>query len=457
MNDWIAIVDDDAATLSLTSQILYKKHCKVSCLRSGMELLEFLEGNRPDLILLDVHMPGMDGFETMAEVSERTDCKSIPVIFLIGEEDTGIEEKGLLAGAVDFIKKPLVPEILLLRVQHTIELSRLQNYLSEEVERKTMELMQQNEQIRMLSIAAETDQMTGLLNKVSVETAIDTICKETQGIFMIANLDNFKLVNDIYGHDAGDKILMRFAEVIRTAVRATDMVGRIGGDEFVAYCEHITEESVLNEKARYINDEIVAYAQDYLGSDLAIPLGVSIGAVSCPDEGRDYLTLFRKADEALYSVKRNGKHGCEFYWESRRPKTDMVPDGTSYAIEILRESPHRGESMILAFEQFRLVYRLLVRLNRNYTIRTAFILFRLESNESDEDKVQAVTKDFCDSVAHSLRSSDVVTRNGTNQCMVLLLHTDIQYGQRIANRIIKKWTHAKQFSNYEVRYEIELI
>lgn len=130
MNDWILVVDDDAANLRMASYILTAEGMRVSCLKSGEDALRFLQENRPDLILLDIHMPGMDGFETIAAVRSNEKTADIPVIFLTADDDSETETQGLKAGAMDFIKKPFVPQVLLLRVRHTIELIRLQENLA---------------------------------------------------------------------------------------------------------------------------------------------------------------------------------------------------------------------------------------------------------------------------------------------------------------------------------------
>lgn len=457
MTDWVAIVDDDVSNLTVASHILYKEQLKVSAFRSGKELLAFLNHNRPDLVLLDVHMPELDGFATLEAIRSQDAFTDLPVIFLTGDEDIGTEAKGLAAGAEDFIKKPFVPEILLLRVKHTIELARLRTHLSREVERKTNEIIMQHEQIRNLAIAAETDQMTGMLNKVSAQDAIGKRCRKSHGVLMMIDLDSFKLINDIYGHNAGDRILIKFASIIRSAIRTTDLAGRMGGDEFIAFCENMKDESVINEKSRYINDELVAFAKEFLGEDMNIPLGASIGAVVCPDEGRDFLTLYKKADEALYSVKRNGKHGCAFYWESRRPDLGVAAAGSSHATAILEERESSPEALLLPFEQFCVVYRLLIRLNRSYTIRTAFIIFTLTGEDALPEHISAATDAFCKKAASALRSSDAVTKSSVNQCMVLLLHTDIKYGEAVAARLVKNWHHAGDTRGFDVEYEIEIL
>ena len=117
MSDWILVVDDDTSNLRMASRILSAEQMRVSCLKSGEDALAFLHDNRPDLILLDVHMPGMDGFETLASIRSDHETADIPVIFLTADDDSNTETRGLEAGAKDFIKKPFVPEVLLLRVR----------------------------------------------------------------------------------------------------------------------------------------------------------------------------------------------------------------------------------------------------------------------------------------------------------------------------------------------------
>ena len=151
MSDWILVVDDDAANLRMASRILSAEEVRVSCLKSGEDALRFLRDNRPDLILLDLHMPGMDGFETIAAIRENEGMADIPVIFLTADDDSSAETKGLAMGAMDFIKKPFVPEVLLLRVRHTMELVRLQTDLALEVEKKTREVTAQLERLDRIS------------------------------------------------------------------------------------------------------------------------------------------------------------------------------------------------------------------------------------------------------------------------------------------------------------------
>ena len=138
--DWVVVVDDDVTNLKMAGLILSRQHMRVTALKSGRALLDFVRENRPDLILLDIRMPEMDGFETLRRLKQETaPGLEIPVIFLSADENAESEVRGLDLGAMDFIKKPFVPEVLIRRVKHIIELVRLQKHLADEVEIKTQE------------------------------------------------------------------------------------------------------------------------------------------------------------------------------------------------------------------------------------------------------------------------------------------------------------------------------
>lgn len=139
MADWVIVVDDNIGNLKIAGHILNKANMRVTALQSGQALLDCIaEKGAPDLVLLDILMPGMDGFETLVRLRKQ-EKEEIPVIFLTADENEGSETKGLSLGAMDFIKKPFVPEVLTLRVRHILDLNRLQRNLEQEVDKKTEE------------------------------------------------------------------------------------------------------------------------------------------------------------------------------------------------------------------------------------------------------------------------------------------------------------------------------
>ena len=157
MNEWILVVDDDATNLRIAREILSAEAMRISCAKSGEQALEFLKENRPDAILLDVHMTGINGFETLAAIKANEKTSEIPVIMLTADDDNETETKALRSGATDFIKKPFVPDVLILRAKHTVQLTRLQKDLTSEVEKKTSEIIEQHEKIeRMIMQVVKT-------------------------------------------------------------------------------------------------------------------------------------------------------------------------------------------------------------------------------------------------------------------------------------------------------------
>ena len=148
----IAIADDDRSNLKVAERILTFNGYEVICLNSGEELLEYVENNKLDLILLDVHMEGIDGFETMKRLKRSKASRNIPVIFLTADDDADTETKALISGAMDFVGKPFVASVLLLRVRNTLELLRLQSDLKEEVKERTKEALAEHEKNERLSL-----------------------------------------------------------------------------------------------------------------------------------------------------------------------------------------------------------------------------------------------------------------------------------------------------------------
>lgn len=144
MADWIAVVDDDTANLKMAGFILSKNNMRVTALKSGRLLMDFVAQNKPDLVLLDILMPEMDGFETLRRLRESEGGKDIPVIFLTADEDEQSEVKGLELGAMDFIRKPFVPQTLVARVRHTVELDHLKRDFEAEVEKRVRERLGQS-------------------------------------------------------------------------------------------------------------------------------------------------------------------------------------------------------------------------------------------------------------------------------------------------------------------------
>lgn len=430
----ILIVDDEKISLRMTDHILSSEYDTI-CADSGKEAIKMYKSERPDLVLSDLRMPEIDGF-TLQKMLQEEMGYSVPFMFMTADRKDETESKGFSMGALDFIRKPFRADVLLRRVSNIL---------------KTVE------QIQGLKKAAVTDPMTGLLNKASSQEEIDILVKSDTGALMMIDLDSFKPVNDLYGHDMGDKVLIRFSEIIRSAIRSTDLAGRMGGDEFVVFCKNISDEEVIAEKARYINEQILLSARDLMGQDMTIPLGASIGCAFAPDDGHDFLTLFKKADKALYDVKQNGKHGYKIFSDIKKNADDSSMDATALATAMMlmgERSPGKG-AIVLATDQFKLIYQFLSRVVTNYQNHIHVLLFSVKVHgDVDQDKA---LDDFIEIMKNSLRQSDVITRYGKSQVLLILLKATPIDINVVTERIMMNWDANEASDHCSITYEVDTI
>ena len=400
----ILVVDDEEMMLMMAEHILSTKY-EVITATSGEEAIELFESEHPDMVLSDLMMPEIDGYELHRILQEKS-AEPVPIMFMTADESEESESKVFEVGAEDYIRKPLKPDVLLRRVGLIIE------HLDE---------------VRGLKASASIDQLTKLLNKSSAQAEIGEMLKKSSGALLMIDLDSFKLVNDIYGHSAGDKILIRFAELIKSVIRENDLAGRMGGDEFVAFLQNVSDEKTLQAKTAYLNAEILKSAREMFGADMEIPLGTSIGAVFVPDEGRDFQKLYEKADKALYEVKQHGKHGVAIFSEKNLAEKELSVEGLSQIRMILGERNVEAGAYCVEFETFKKIYQLLARMAGDYKKNFVLMQFTLPEEEDSEEFKEILIK--------SLRNSDCVTQNG-KKFLILLVETTAKGSESIKSRII---------------------
>lgn len=434
----IVVVDDEPVCLATAKAILTEEKMNVVCLRSGEQLLRYVERNTPDLILLDILMPELDGFDTYISLRQFEDHigrAHIPVIFLSAAKNTENEEMGLILGASDFVAKPINRDTLIRRIEHSIKNSRKIEDLTEE---------------------ATLDKLTGFLNKAKGTERVAKLCRRKKGALVIFDLDSFKLVNDLFGHEAGDEVLKAFADVIRKNTRETDTLCRIGGDEFMAFYEDLTDVKALKSMSRRFNMQLAARAKEILGEDHGIPLGISMGVVLVPDQGTDYQALFSMADSALYKVKQNGKHGYAVYSEDSGCG-DRNDDNPLFKLEklekIMEERNDKEGALILGKEAFGAVYRFVVRFYRRYGGSAALLLFDLIPFGEEEDEPAAEADAVFSSILEkNLRMSDIVMQSGTHSYFMMLTECSEPDIQSAINRITKAFEKTEYSKTMAVHY-----
>jgi len=308
-----------------------------------------------------------------------------------------------------------------------------------------------------LQTEISTDKMTGLLNKAGATRTLEKLCEEETGIFMMIDLDSFKLVNDIHGHEMGDRILIRFAELIREALGEENIAGRIGGDEFVGFIRNTTDVERVAEITTFLNRELVKSAKEYMGEDMNIPLGTSIGAVRCPSDGTDYHELFKLADKALYVVKQNGKHSYSFYQSSGNDvdldKEKKDKNNLEQIRKIIGERNEGKGAFLVNFDRLQVLYKYLSRNSRATSSGFGFLRFTIE-NSDGKDVPDDTLDSFEERLITGLKKNDVVSRY-SGSFFVLLTGAEKEDCEGVAERMIKEWLSKEENGSYRVAYEME--
>ncbi len=431
----ILIVDDMIVSLMMTENMLAGEYETV-CAQSAQEAMEAYRTEKPDMILSDFRMPGMTGYDLQIALQNEFH-KKIPFMFMTADKSDEVESKGFDNGAMDFIRKPFKPEVLLRRVANILKMV---------------------DEIQDLKKTSSTDKLTGLFNKGASEEELKKTCKKSHGSLMMIDLDSFKLVNDIHGHAMGDKILIAFADILRAAMRSTDLIGRMGGDEFVAFCHGVHEPAAIAAKTQFINEKITEVAKKLMGEDMNIPLGASIGCVLVPQAGTDFVELYKKADKALYIVKQNGKHGYNIFSEDAlEDKVETVV--TLAQVEmILGERNKEPGAYVIPFESFRIIYRFLKRTRAGYGKTICIVLFALKRSNDSKSSLKHAGEQFVECLHKTLRRGDIVSQNGSNQFLVLLTntdgHTDVT---RAVSRIVENWSEMPESKEFYFTHEWSVV
>ena len=440
MADWIVVVDDDSTNLKMAGHILSKHNKRVTAMTSGYALLDYIKMNVPDIILLDIKMPDMDGFETLKKLralEKELNINEIPVIFLTADDDVTTEMRGFEVGVSDYVRKPFDPEILVKRIDNVLG---------------------KQEKILKFQEEASTDRLTGLWNKAAVNGRMTSICTKTKGYLMVIDLDSFKLVNDIYGHSMGDEILIGFAEILKECFSEDSVLGRIGGDEFLVFSSEFEDEAELKALSDKLNSRIVEKAKELMGSDMSIPLGVSLGVQHVIGNGLPYEELFKAADKALNGVKKNGKHGLAIA-DSKKEQED-AGNGEIFNLAtismILSERNVPDHALLLDKESFISVYRFLVRYIMRYHRKACKLLVTFSPETGMEQGFDENCEQFLKHIIYHLRKSDIVMQYRKNQIFVFLTDTREEAIPQIIDNFLNLWKMENP-GKLKISYEYAMI
>jgi two-component system, cell cycle response regulator len=314
----ILVVDDHEDNVELLRARLEARGYRVEAAMDGQEALDKVLASPPDLILLDVMMPRVDGIEVVRRLKGNPDLPFIPIIMQTALETTEDKVEGLDAGADDYITKPINFAELEARVKSLLRIKALQ----EELARANATLLKMS----------QTDGLTGVDNRRHIEERLTEMYQHATRLAeplacVMVDVDHFKSVNDTHGHQAGDAVLKQLAEILRDSAREIDRVGRYGGEEFIILLPSANADDATAFAER-VRDAVESREFTYEGGALRRTLSAGVAAWPHP-EIRHQESLVKAADDALYVAKARGRNRVVAYGSEEF--VAAVPEGAATA------------------------------------------------------------------------------------------------------------------------------
>jgi len=319
----ILVVDDMPGSIEILNQILADEY-RVLFALNGEAGLEITRTQKPELILLDVSMPGMDGYQVCHELKSDPETRDIPIIFVTAKDQDEDQEMGFKIGAADYLTKPVRPATVKVRVKNQLQIRHSEELIlhqalydglthlpnrSLSVDRLRYSIAQDcRNQLKTALLFIDLDKFKEI-NDTLGHDAGDQLLKASALRFKQC-LDKFKEINDTLGHDAGDQLLKASALRFKQCVRKIDTVGRLGGDEFVVILPGLEQV----EDAKKVAENIIrVFSNPFTLSGMEVVVTVSIGIAFSPDDSDDYKKLLANADTAMYQSKEAGRNNYHLF------------------------------------------------------------------------------------------------------------------------------------------------
>lgn len=318
----ILVADDSKTNLALITKSLQNLGHEVMAATHGEQAVEMFQVSRPDLIILDVVMEGMSGFECAKGIRAISEGDWIPIIFLSGSVDDSSIAQGIDAGGDDYLTKPFSEIKLAAKIKAMQRISSMRK-----------ELFEATQQLTTLS---STDTLTGVYNRLQFNKIIkEKIAQSDRQNCMFAllflDLDKFKTINDTQGHHAGDLLLIEVTQRLQSCLRINDFLARMGGDEFAIILSDLENPETVKTVSQKIIDVL---ALPYTIEGHVVQTSTSIGVVFYPLDGMDPEVLSKNADIAMYYAKKSGRNNYQYF-----TKEILEESKRERPLQIIPESP----------------------------------------------------------------------------------------------------------------------
>ena len=424
----ILMVDDVATNLRCATEIL-KDNYEIIAVKSGKSALEVLDNMVPDLLLLDVNMPEMNGFELFERIKKRPEVSYIPVVFLTAETDKDVEERGRDMGAADFIIKPFEPDELIHRIEKVFQDS----------------LEKSATAVRKINGAGSEMEK----NHERLQAWADS--KQTRGYLVLLNLEGFDKVDAVLGSFAREEVFFKTEDVLREIPESDACFCYVRDNVFETYFDGNYSIDFMKSTVRRMIAELEFEMNETLSEDLEMKMMVSAGIASKPEDGSDYETLFRHADKALYFVRETGKERFHFYSMKQEDNHEGAEDKETISLlQLKHRLEDRNADCRDTQKTLKTAYHVISRYWDKGEEPIQIIFFGIEGEDMKEQSMEVLSE----VIAGSLRKGDVAVQCGSFQYITVLPNASFQNGEMVAKRVKKKFEEMTEQTENTLGFEM---
>lgn len=416
------MVDDVAINLKCAAEVLENDY-RISMAKSGMTAMEQLNKEVPDLILLDINMPEMDGFTVFECLKAKAEYSHIPVIFLTAETNPAKEIKGRNMGAADYIHKPYDPDDLKKRIAAVLE--------------------------------KQTEAESGMALSESQNQTIERAAAEkSEGYFVLFSIEQYSLIRDMMGLWDTEDVTARVLEILKEDAGEDSGYCHLGEGRFAVFLAGEFEKEQIKTIVRRLIAGVEFEVNDMIPTEYELKISVSAGVSQKPGDGQTYRQLFECADKALYFVKQSGKRSYYFYStednETKEPSEDKSPIFMMQIRRLFEEKEPEASDEELFAKACSILSRHL-RMQKQYA---QAVWIRIEGDKSEELKADRVLDKI---IEGSLRKGDIAIPCSLGRGLIILMNASKENGDRILERISQKWDEFLPEATFRPVYIIQSV
>lgn len=427
---------------------------KISFYQTWQEAKVVLQHKIPGMIVIEDCKPEVDVLAVLDWLHRIDVLAHVPVVVFSDGQDETFESKCIRLGAADFIFRPCSKVGIRSRVKRVLAMEKYEKKMVQEIAGVD----------EMLDMA-KRDPLTKLWNRNYGEQAINTFLSERRnhGALLMIDMDNFKEINDSYGHIVGDEVLVEFANTLQALTRKDDVVCRLGGDEFVVFLKDVNVHSVIIEKVEQI---MVTLEERISKPNNGGQISVSTGIAVSPIDGRSFNQLYQNADKALYYVKQNSKGAYLFFseegsLEARHLKQKNTQVDLDHLKCFIQEVGYKKGAYQVEYDGFKKIYRFIARCIGRTKQEVQTVLFTLKSEKDTLPDMQEIIfsmDNLKNAVHESIRRGDVATNYSNSQFVVILMDSSLENADMVANRICQKYNQLHSYSpDIVLTYDIKSV